>query len=157
MAHQDFYDDIIRFNALYKLDSHDQPTLLPPERLAAFSDILNEEVQEVHDIQEKYEKAKANSLDGTISTEDRTAILTDLSDWLGDIVVYCASEARRWGLPLKDILSIIMQSNFSKLDAEGNPIYDHRGKVMKGPNYWKPEPKIAERLVHQPEGFDAVN
>jgi predicted HAD superfamily Cof-like phosphohydrolase len=60
--------------------------------------------------------------------------------------VYCASEAKRWGLPLDEILNVIMQSNFSKLDANGEPIYDERGKVMKGPNYWKPEPKISQLL-----------
>ena len=72
--------------------------------------------------------------------------MTDLADWLGDIVVYCASEARRWGIPLNRVLNVIMESNFSKLDADGQPIYDERGKVMKGPNYWKPEPKIKEVL-----------
>ena len=39
-----------------------------------------------------------------------------------------------------------MQSNFSKLGEDGQPVYDHRGKVMKGPGYWKPEPKIQELL-----------
>ena len=45
-----------------------------------------------------------------------------MSDWLGDVIVYCASEARRWGLPTEKILDIIMQSNFSRLDANGEPI-----------------------------------
>jgi predicted HAD superfamily Cof-like phosphohydrolase len=49
-------------------------------------------------------------------------------------------------LPLDQVLAIIMQSNFSKLGADGLPIYDERGKVMKGPNYWKPEPKIQAML-----------
>jgi hypothetical protein len=40
-----------------------------------------------------------------------------------------------------------MQSNFSKLGEDGKPIYDERGKVMKGGNYWKPEPKISEILA----------
>ncbi len=39
-----------------------------------------------------------------------------------------------------------MQSNFSKLGADGKPIYDERGKVMKGPGYWQPEPKIRALL-----------
>ncbi len=30
--------------------------------------------------------------------------------------------------------------------VDGLPIYDERGKVLKGPNYWKPEPKIRELL-----------
>jgi hypothetical protein len=42
-----------------------------------------------------------------------------------------------------------MDSNFSKLGADGKPIYDERGKVMKGPFYWKPEPKIKELLLER--------
>ena len=60
--------------------------------------------------------------------------------------VYSTSEALRHGIQLGDALKIIMQSNFSKLNEDGEPIYDERGKVMKGPNYWKPEPKIEEML-----------
>lgn len=74
-------------------------------------------------------------------------LLVDLADLLGDIQVYCASEMIRYGIPVNDVLKIIMDSNFSKLDANGNPIYDENGKVCKGPNYWKPEPKIKELLV----------
>ena len=55
--------------------------------------------------------------------------------------------ARRWGLPLNKILDVIMESNFSKLGADGMPIYDERGKVMKGPDYWKPEPQIRDALT----------
>jgi predicted HAD superfamily Cof-like phosphohydrolase len=69
-----------------------------------------------------------------------------LADLLGDIQVYCASEMAKFGLPLDQVLAIIMQSNFSKLGADGLPIYDERGKVMKGPGYWKPEPKIQAML-----------
>lgn len=40
-----------------------------------------------------------------------------------------------------------MDSNASKLGADGKPIYDANGKFLKGPNYWKPEGKIREMLV----------
>ena len=40
-----------------------------------------------------------------------------------------------------------MDSNESKLGADGNPIYDQNGKFLKGPSYWKPELKIRELLV----------
>ena len=79
----------------------------------------------------------------------KVEIITALSDWLGDIIVYAASEARRSGIPLPQVLEVIMSSNFSKLGADGNPIYDDRGKVMKGPGYWKPEPKISEIIQDQ--------
>jgi hypothetical protein len=48
-----------------------------------------------------------------------------------------------------------MDSNESKLGADGKPIYDANGKFLKGPNYWKPEPRIKallERLDSKAEG-----
>ena len=143
MAHNEFYSLIEKFNEMYKLDSNDRPTLLPAERISNFQDILKEEVNEGSEIVEKYQ-TKSNY--GALSAADKNEILTEMSDWLGDIVVYCASEARRWGIPLQEVLAVIMDSNFSKLDENGKPIYDNRGKVMKGPNYWRPEEKISELL-----------
>jgi hypothetical protein len=37
----------------------------------------------------------------------------------------------------------------SKLGADGLPIYDERGKVLKGPGYWKPEPTISLMLQNE--------
>jgi len=145
MNDQNFYRDIERFNEIYRLHSNDEPTLLEPERVRNFHDILKEEVDEGLDLAAKYETLKAQS-GGALTGEQSLDILTDMSDWLGDIIVYCASEARRWGLPLDRVLNVIMESNFSKLGADGKPIYDERGKVMKGPGYWKPEPKIRDLL-----------
>ena len=146
MTGQEFYQSIERFNELYKLPSNDRPTLLPVDRISNFQQIIAEEVEEGADISRKYEALLAEKA-GTLDTAARAEVLTDMADWLGDLVVYCASEARRWGLPLDRILQVIMESNFSKLGADGRPIYDERGKVMKGPNYWKPEPKIKELLI----------
>lgn len=69
-------------------------------------------------------------------------VLTLMADWYGDIIIYCASEMTKYGLPVMDILNIIMASNFTKLDENGQPIYDATGKVLKGPAYQKPEPMI---------------
>jgi predicted HAD superfamily Cof-like phosphohydrolase len=74
------------------------------------------------------------------------AILTELADWFGDIIVYAASEMRKYGIPLDQTLHIIMESNFSKNNPDGTTTYDENGKVMKGVNYWKPEPKISSML-----------
>lgn len=140
-----FYADIEKFNQIYKLPCNETPVLLDSDRIDNFKNILAEEVDEADDISNKYKEMLAAS-GGTLNPEQKLAILTDMSDWLGDIVVYCASEAKRWGIPLEKVLGVIMESNFSKLGADGKPIYDERGKVMKGPNYWKPEPKISELL-----------
>ena len=135
-----FEKDIKKFNKIYNLPVAKAPTLavgVPvTQRLIDFKNILAEEVNEIDDII-KMTRAE------TVETED---ILTALADLLGDIQVYCASEMAKFGLPLEEVLSIIMQSNFSKLDENGDPIYDERGKVLKGSSYWKPEPKIRQLL-----------
>lgn len=135
----EFANDIAKFNGIYKLPVNTAPTLdvgVPAaERMAAFKDILMEEVHEIDEIIAAQHEGK-----------DPLEVLTMLADLLGDIQVYCASEMAKFGLPLDQVLGIIMQSNFSKLGADGLPIYDERGKVMKGPGYWKPEPKIRALL-----------
>jgi hypothetical protein len=135
----EFSSDIEKFNGIYKLPVSATPTLevgVPvTERLKAFKSILNEEIDEIDEI--------ITAAEGSAPTLE---VLTMLADLLGDIQVYCASEMAKFGLPLDQVLAIIMQSNFSKLGADGKPIYDERGKVQKGPNYWKPEPKIKELL-----------
>lgn len=136
-----FSDSIKEFNKLYKLPVNEKPSLLGVERLENFKKVLIEEVNEVDEIIEKYK-----TVESSLSDEDKVELLTSLSDWLGDMVVYINSESTKHGIDLNETLKIIMQSNFSKLGADGKPIYDERGKVMKGPNYWKPEPKITEHL-----------
>lgn len=135
-----FFKDTKKFNEIYKLPINKKPTLLGVQQLKNFKSILSEEIKEIDEIISEYE-SKEN-----LSKEDEIKILTDLSDWLGDIVVYVGTESIKHGINLNKVLEIIMQSNFSKLGADGRPIYDERGKVMKGPNYWKPEPKIQEFL-----------
>ena len=44
---------------------------------------------------------------------------------------------------IEDVFMEIQASNMSKLGADGNPIYREDGKVMKGPNYFKPDIKGA--------------
>ena len=136
----EFSNDIEKFNGIYKLPVNAIPTLnvgVPAaERMASFKNILMEEVHEMDEI-----IAAQNAGKNPIE------VLTMLADLLGDIQVYCASEMAKFGLPLDQVLAIIMQSNFSKLGADGLPIYDERGKVMKGPDYWKPEPKLQTMLT----------
>lgn len=151
MPSDSFLADIKKFNQMYNLASHDDPHLHGQARLENFLEILKEEVDEADDIIAKLGKLDAlEAASGDQPSADikqqRVEALTDLSDWLGDLIVYCASEARRWGIPLGDVLDVIMASNFSKLGADGEPIYDHRGKVQKGPNYWAPEAKISDLL-----------
>ena len=146
---ESFFSKINKFNEIYKIENNTKPTLLNLDRLHNFKKILLEEVEEINEIIEQYQ----NSLNenSEIPEEKKIEVLTHVSDWLGDIIVYSASEARRFGVDINKILDIIMDSNFSKLDESGNPIHDERGKILKGPNYWKPEPKIQEFLRRELE------
>src|SRR5262245_34195504 len=121
---------ISAMNAMYKLPAHERPALPADvaDRLTKFKATL---LDEVHEIDEIVKLAKNGGAPIDISVA--------IADLLGDIVVYCRSEALKYGLPLEEVLDVIMDSNESKLGADGKPIYDANGKFLKGPNYWKPE------------------
>ncbi len=128
---------IADMNAMYSLPANDHPVL--PEdvagRLTKFKATLMDEVHEIDQIVELAHQGVP-----------QIDILVAMADLLGDIMVYCRSEALKYGLPLERVLDIIMDSNQSKLGPDGKPIYDANGKFLKGPNYWKPEPKIKALL-----------
>lgn len=132
-----FASRIAAMNAMYKLPANDHPTLPGDvvDRLVKFKATLLDEVHEIDEIV-KLSKEGGAPLD----------IAVAIADLLGDIVVYCRSEALKYGLPLEDVLDVIMDSNESKLGADGKPIYDANGKFLKGPSYWRPEPRIRALL-----------
>lgn len=137
-----FAERIAAMNAMYRLPACDRPTV-PPDvarRLVRFKATLLDEVHEIDEIVRMAEQ-------GSPAIDVAVAI----ADLLGDIVVYCRSEALKYGLPLESVLEVIMDSNESKLGADGNPIYDANGKFLKGPNYWRPEPRI-RALLERAEG-----
>ena len=133
-----FDQRIASMNAMYKLPANDKPTLPGnvQDRLLKFKTTL---LDEVHEIDEIVRLAQNGGAPADVAVA--------IADLLGDITVYCRSEALKYGLPLEEVLDVIMDSNESKLDENGNPIYDTNGKFLKGPNYWKPEPKIGALLA----------
>jgi len=136
-VYRNYWRDIKQFNKIYGLDNLEKPRLVSAEELRNFKSIMQEELDEVDSIINLCESGGSNSL----------AIATELADWLGDLIVYCSTKASSVGIDLREILPIIMRSNFSKLSRDGTPIYDSRGKVMKGPGYWAPEMQIRELLL----------
>jgi len=131
----DIFSRIQQFNRMYGLPTPNRPIFEGVERLVRFREIISEEVKEADDILSKFVNKDTPEVE----------LLTDLADWLGDMIVYCLSEGARAGLPMEMVLHTIMDSNFSKLGEDGQPIIVN-GKVQKGPNYWKPEPKIKKLL-----------
>jgi len=60
---------------------------------------------------------------------------------LADLVYVCYQYAENLGWDLDEALNRVHQSNMSKLDNNGNPIFREDGKVLKGPNYQPPNLK----------------
>lgn len=67
--------------------------------------------------------------------------LTEIADALGDMLYILCGTILEHGLQhkIEEVFDEIQRSNMSKLGADGKPIYREDGKVMKGPNYFKPD------------------
>ncbi len=70
--------------------------------------------------------------------DDGSRDTVEVADAIGDLVYVAYGMALELGIPLADVLAEIQASNLSKLDADGKPIYREDGKVLKGPNYFRP-------------------
>lgn len=82
--------------------------------------------------------------------------LVSRADWLGDLTVYIRSEALKYGIPLEAVQNIIMNSNFTKLGEDGQPLKNADGKFLKGPNFIPPENHISALLFQRDELVDSA-
>ena len=64
--------------------------------------------------------------------------LLEVADALTDILYVTYGAGHAFGINLDKCFEEVQNSNMSKLDVNGKPIYNEFGKVMKGPNYFKP-------------------
>ena len=67
--------------------------------------------------------------------------LLEVADALTDILYVTYGAGHAFGINLDECFDEVQKSNMSKLDLEGKPIFNDDGKVMKGPNYFKPNLK----------------
>ena len=65
--------------------------------------------------------------------------LLEVADALTDILYVTYGAGHAFGIDLDKCFEEVQNSNMSKLDKNGKPIYNDSGKVMKGPNYFKPD------------------
>jgi len=74
--------------------------------------------------------------------------LVEVADALGDMLYILCGTILSHGMQHKiaEVFEEIQRSNMSKLGADGNPIYREDGKVMKGPNYFKPN---ISKILHE--------
>ena len=65
--------------------------------------------------------------------------LLEVADALTDILYVTYGAGHAFGINLDKCFEEVQNSNMSKLGDDGKPIYSEKGKVMKGPNYFKPD------------------
>ena len=65
--------------------------------------------------------------------------LLEVADALTDILYVTYGAGHAFGIDLDKCFEEVQNSNMSKLDENGKPIYNESGKVMKGPSYFKPD------------------
>ena len=80
-------------------------------------------------------KEELNELKEAIENKD----IKEVADALTDILYVTYGAGHAFGIDLDKCFQEVQNSNMSKLGLDGKPIYNDKGKVMKGPNYFKPD------------------
>ena len=75
---------------------------------------------------------------GELSKAIQENDILEVADALTDILYVTYGAGHAFGINLDKCFEEVQKSNMSKLGKDGKPIYNEQGKVMKGPNYFKP-------------------
>ena len=113
------------------------------EKVGVFMKTFNQDVKDSSSLSTD----KINSLRISLINEEleelKQAIseknLTEVADALTDILYVTYGAGHAFGINLDKCLEEVQKSNMSKLGKDGKPIYNEFGKVMKGPDYFKPD------------------
>ena len=93
----------------------------PNEKIISLRyDLIKEELEELKDAIDKKD-------------------IKEVADALTDILYVTYGAGHAFGINLDKCFEEVQNSNMSKLGIDGKPIYNDKGKVMKGPNYFKPD------------------
>jgi len=122
-------------------------------KVKKFMEIFGQEVKEQVDfpnqkIQDlRYDLIKEELEELKVALEEKN--LKEIADALTDILYVTYGAGHAFGIDLDKCFEEVQSSNMSKLDHNGKAIYDRNGKVMKGPNYFKPN--LEKILVYSNE------
>ena len=113
------------------------------EKVGLFMKTFNQDVK----VSSSLSTDKINSLRISLISEEleelKQAIseknLTEVADALTDILYVTYGAGHAFGIDLDKCFDEVQNSNMSKLGKDGKPIFNEFGKVMKGPNYFKPD------------------
>ena len=113
------------------------------EKVKKFMETFGQEVKskpsfsskKINDLRYNLIKEELDELKQAIDKND----LLEVADALTDILYVTYGAGHAFGIDLDKCFDEVQNSNMSKLDENGKPIYNESGKVMKGPNYFKPD------------------
>ena len=113
------------------------------EKVKQFMQTFGQEVK----TNPSFSDEKTNQLRLDLITEEleelknamKTKDLLEVADALTDILYVTYGAGHAFGIDLDKCFDEVQNSNMSKLGKDGKPIYNDSGKVMKGPNYFKPD------------------
>jgi predicted HAD superfamily Cof-like phosphohydrolase len=113
------FEKVYKFHDAYKIAINEG---MDRDLIILRMKLINEELNELRD--ELY-----------VSSPDKRKVAKELADLL--YVIYGAGVA--FGIDMDSVFEAVHQSNMSKLDDKGQPVYREDGKVLKGPNYKAPD------------------
>ena len=91
--------------------------------------------EKINDLRYNLIKEELGELKQAMDDKD----LLEVADALTDILYVTYGAGIAFGIDLDKCFEEVQNSNMSKLGVDGKPIYNEAGKVMKGPNYFKPD------------------
>ena len=112
------------------------------QKVKTFMEIFGQEVksepsfssEKINDLRYNLIKEELAEFKEAIDKKD----LLEVADALTDLLYVTYGAGHAFGINLDDCFNEVQNSNMSKLGIDGKPIYNDAGKVMKGPNYFKP-------------------
>jgi len=121
---RDNIDKVAHFHNVFKIGNNESATLLSEAESELRFNLLKEE-------NEEYLEAC------------KTGNMVEVADALGDVLYIAFGTILRHGLQhkIEEVFNEIQNSNMSKLDENGEPIFREDGKILKGNNYFKPNIK----------------
>ena len=113
------------------------------ERVKKFMETFGQEIKE----KASFPNDKITSLRYDLIKEELSELkeamdnkdIKEVADALTDILYVTYGAGHAFGINLDKCFEEVQNSNMSKLGTDGKPIYNDKGKVMKGPNYFKPD------------------
>ena len=114
------FERVKKFMKTFGQDVKDKPSFSTDKINKLRIDLIKEELEELSEAMENKD-------------------LLEVADALTDILYVTYGAGHAFGIDLDKCFDEVQNSNMSKLDENGKPIYNESGKVMKGPKYFRPD------------------